>query len=219
MSVPRAKLSRRDAALLAGARLLPVPLLAQSGLSIPLPGAVERGLGSLVTLDTNDPRTGFQVTGQASTGRQDERLSARGWLRIVPAKDAAALPEDSNLPVPGFGSTDGIDRPAGDGGSGGSATPPGSGPEGAGGGPGSPGDSESPGARPGSPEGSESPGAESPGAEGTGEGGSAPPTLGAVDNDAAVPASESVLTVSLTGPGSSSAIHRRRWCRHRPRRR
>jgi hypothetical protein len=40
--------SRRELALVACALLLPIPLLAATGLGVPLPGTVERGLASLV---------------------------------------------------------------------------------------------------------------------------------------------------------------------------
>ncbi len=39
--------SRREIALVAGALLLPIPVLAGSGLTFPLPDAVERGIASL----------------------------------------------------------------------------------------------------------------------------------------------------------------------------
>lgn len=41
-------LSRREVALVAGALLLPIPLLATTGLSLPLPGLVERAVASLL---------------------------------------------------------------------------------------------------------------------------------------------------------------------------
>jgi hypothetical protein len=41
-------ISRRELAAVAAALLLPIPLLAASGLRLPLPGAIERGVASLV---------------------------------------------------------------------------------------------------------------------------------------------------------------------------
>jgi hypothetical protein len=46
--VTKSGLSRREVALVAGALLLPIPLLATTGLSLPLPGLVERAVASLL---------------------------------------------------------------------------------------------------------------------------------------------------------------------------
>lgn len=88
------QISRRDAALVAAALLIPIPVLAQSGLSVPLPGAVVRSLGSLVTLDSNDQRTGTQTTGSASADNPDGQASGRASLRIHRPSGVAQLVED-----------------------------------------------------------------------------------------------------------------------------
>ena len=75
MSPPR--LSRRELALVAAALLLPVPLIAESGLSLPVPGAVERGFGSHIALEADGDRLG------TTTGSVSE--SARGPSRSVDA--------------------------------------------------------------------------------------------------------------------------------------
>lgn len=70
-------LPRREALPIAAALLLPIPLFAQSGLSVPLPGVVERGLGSLVTVDATDEPFGTRATGNASEGVDSDRRSSR----------------------------------------------------------------------------------------------------------------------------------------------
>jgi hypothetical protein len=82
MKTWRGRLSRREAVLVAAALLLPIPIFAQSGLSVPLPGVVERGLGSLVNVEATDERSGTSTTGQAAENGKGDRRSARGSLRI-----------------------------------------------------------------------------------------------------------------------------------------
>jgi len=137
----RGPLSGREAALVAAALLLPIPLFAQSGLSVPLPGVVERGLGSLVTLDAGDERSGTQATGQASENGRNDRRSARGSLRIARAEGTPTVLADGTSTGADSGSSATSDKPAGDDGGGGNA-PAGGDPEGDG--DGSPGDPESP---------------------------------------------------------------------------
>jgi hypothetical protein len=91
-------LSRREAALVACALLIPVPLLAQSGLSVPLPSGIERSLSSLVTISADDAHSGTQVTGDASAVNENGEGSSRASLSIGlgdstanPLQDAAAL--------------------------------------------------------------------------------------------------------------------------------
>jgi len=119
LTLLRARISRREAALVAAALLLPIPILAQSGLSVPLPGGVERGLGSLVTLDSEDRRSGTQTTGRASARSDSARQSGRGSLRIGRGGRAATLLENGTLSTGAAGGrADGSDRPAGESGSG-----------------------------------------------------------------------------------------------------
>jgi len=139
----RGPLSRREAALVAAALLLPIPLFAQSGLSVPLPGVVERGLGSLVTLDAGDERSGTKATGQASENGRNARRSGPGSLRIARAERTPTVLADGTSTGADSGSSATSDKPAGDDGGGGTA-PAGGDPEGDGGGAGSPGDPESP---------------------------------------------------------------------------
>lgn len=44
-------LTRREVALVAGALLLPIPLLTATGLNVPLPGLVERAVASVLPGD------------------------------------------------------------------------------------------------------------------------------------------------------------------------
>jgi len=95
MRPARRTLSKRELALVAAALLLPVPLFAQSGLSLPLPGAVERGFGSLVTLEANDERSGTSANGQASESGANERRSGRASLAVTRAGGSTATSEGS----------------------------------------------------------------------------------------------------------------------------
>lgn len=75
-------LPRREALPIAAALLLPIPFFAQSGLSVPLPDVVERGLGSLVTVDATDERSGTRATGNATEVVDNDRRSSRDSPRI-----------------------------------------------------------------------------------------------------------------------------------------
>jgi hypothetical protein len=77
------RLSRRELALVAAAALLPVPILTISGVSAPLPDAIERGIGSVVTLDAEDERSGVEATGDVAEHGNTQRRSERGRLRIT----------------------------------------------------------------------------------------------------------------------------------------
>ena len=80
MSPPR--LSRRELALVAAALLLPVPLIAESGLSLPVPGAVERGFGSQIALEAYRERLGT-ATGSLSEGATGRSRSVTASLSIA----------------------------------------------------------------------------------------------------------------------------------------
>ena len=132
--------------LVAAALLLPIPVFAQSGLSVPLPGVVERGLGSLVTLDASDEQSGTKATGQVSENGRNDRRSGRASLRIVRVGRAPTLLNDGMQTGTGNDSSTGSGKPADDDGGTGN-TPAEEDPEGAGsggGGGGSPGDPDSP---------------------------------------------------------------------------
>jgi hypothetical protein len=78
----RANISRRDALLVAAALLVPILVVAQSGLGVSVPSVVERGIGSLVTVQADDGR-GTSVTGVASGGSEGGQQSGAGSLRIT----------------------------------------------------------------------------------------------------------------------------------------
>ena len=78
MRVSGRRLSRLELGFIAAALLLPVPLVALNGYAAALPAAVERGLGSLVTLEARDDRSGLKASGQASEdGSNAQRSAAR----------------------------------------------------------------------------------------------------------------------------------------------
>jgi hypothetical protein len=85
MRVSGRRLSRLELGFVAAALLLPVPLVALNGYAAALPAAVERGLGSLVTLDAGDDRSGLKASGQASEDGSNAKRSADGSLRITRA--------------------------------------------------------------------------------------------------------------------------------------
>ena len=85
MRVSGRRLSRLELGFIAAALLLPVPLVALNGYAAALPAAVERGLGSLVTLEARDDRSGLKASGQASEDGSNAQRSADGSLRITRA--------------------------------------------------------------------------------------------------------------------------------------
>ena len=146
MKTWRRTLSRREALLVAAALLLPIPIFAQSGLSVPLPGVVERGLGSLVTVDATDERSGTKATGQASENGTSDRRSARASLRISRGAGLSPVLGDETQTGSGSGGSPESGTPAGDDGDSGTASAEGD-PEGdgdGGGDAGSPGDPTGP---------------------------------------------------------------------------
>lgn len=76
-----AKLSRKERAFVAAALLLPLPLVALESYSAVVPD-VGGGLGSLVSLDAEDERTGATASGKAAEEGSGERRSTTGELRI-----------------------------------------------------------------------------------------------------------------------------------------
>jgi hypothetical protein len=86
-AVSDARISRQELAAVAAALLLPIPLLAASGLRFPLPGVIERGVASLT------PAGGFDIAVvDAAPARPDSEPAARSDAE--PARTAAA--EDSH---------------------------------------------------------------------------------------------------------------------------
>lgn len=76
MSPSHRSSSRRELGLIACALLLPIPLLAVSGLSVPLSSAVERGIASLVP---------------SATGADDDALSRSASAKGVPPNGELGL--------------------------------------------------------------------------------------------------------------------------------
>jgi hypothetical protein len=125
-------LARRELALVAAALLLPIPLLAASGLMVPLPSAVERALVSLLpggevetgsrggqpvstsSRSTTAPRVASGNDG-AGTEQSSAGVLSEGGNATAPAGDGAAgsndseadnvLPGDERL-LPGGGESD-----------------------------------------------------------------------------------------------------------------
>lgn len=144
MRTGRRRLGRREGLLVAAALLLPIPLFAQSGLSVPLPGVVEGGLGSLVTVDATDERSGTRGTANASEKGKSDRRSGRGSPRISRGSRMPMLFEEESQAGSASGGSADLDSPAGEKG-GIDNAPAGGDPEGGGdGGAGSPGDPGSP---------------------------------------------------------------------------
>jgi hypothetical protein len=83
MSSPRRSLSRRELGLVAAALLVPLPVLAATGLSAPLPNAIERALGGLVVMDAHDEQTDSPATVAASGAGTGVKRSANGSLALT----------------------------------------------------------------------------------------------------------------------------------------
>lgn len=88
------RMSRRELALVAATLLLPVPLVAASGYAAALPDAVAHGLGSLVTLEAEDERSGIIARGHVSEDGSDTDRSADGTLTI--ARPGATTSQDGD---------------------------------------------------------------------------------------------------------------------------
>ena len=140
MRVSGQGLSRSEVGLIAAALLLPVPLVALNGYGAALPDALERGLGSLMTLEADGERSRVEATDRqvgeigtsergsadaapaiaraAATPSADDKTvssgSATGEAAPSPrADDAGATPE---IDVPGeTDDTGGSDTSSGDG--------------------------------------------------------------------------------------------------------
>lgn len=195
MNVLRGKFTKRDAAIVAAVLLLPIPVLAQSGLGVPLPGGVQRSFGSLVTLDSDDKQTGTETTGRGSGGTQGERQSGRGSLRIGTGRLGTTALQNGTPESAPAGSEQGAQKTAGASGSGSGNAPAESQPEGAGdgGGAGSSGDSGTSDDSGGS--------AGSAGSGGSGESGSSQAASGGPE---AGSPSRGSLSVTGSGPGSGA---------------
>jgi hypothetical protein len=82
MRSPRRRLSRRELGLVAAALLVPLPLFAATGLSVPLPNAIERAFGGNVVIDTQG-RTGSSATVAAAESGTGAKRSAKGSLVLT----------------------------------------------------------------------------------------------------------------------------------------
>jgi hypothetical protein len=191
----RGKFTKRDAAIVAAVLLLPIPVLAQSGLGVPLPGGVQRSFGSLVTLDSDDKQTGTQTTGRGSGGTQGERQSGKGSLRMGTGRRGTTALKNGTPGSAAAGSEQGAQKTAGASGSGSGNAPAESKPEGAGdgGGAGSSGDS-------GTSDGSSGSGGSAD--SGSGESGSSQAASGGPE--ASSPSGGTGLLVTGSGPGSGA---------------
>ena len=77
------RMSRRELALVAAALLLPLPLIAESGLSLPVPGGVKHGFGSLITLDADRDSSGTTARGTVSESGTRPSHSGSASLSIA----------------------------------------------------------------------------------------------------------------------------------------
>jgi hypothetical protein len=83
MRSPRRRLSRRELGLVAAALLVPLPVFAATGLSAPLPNAIERALGDLVVIEAQDERTGSSVAVAGSEDGAGAKRSANGSIAVT----------------------------------------------------------------------------------------------------------------------------------------
>ena len=83
MRSPRRRLSRRELGLVAAALLIPLPLFAATGLSAPLPNAIERAFGGQVVVDAQDEQAGSSVTVAAAESGKGVKRSAKGSLVLT----------------------------------------------------------------------------------------------------------------------------------------
>ena len=88
MRSPRRRLSRRELGLVAAALLVPLPIFVATGLSAPLPNAIERALGGLVVIEAQDERTGSSATVTASENGTGAKRSATGSLAVTTRRAA-----------------------------------------------------------------------------------------------------------------------------------
>lgn len=99
-------LSRRELTLLGLALLLPLPLVALVGHSTGFP-ILGDGLGSLVSLEEDDERTGSTRTGGAAVRGSNERRSSSGTSRISRARGGVEPPGRTTTRVSSDGSPSG----------------------------------------------------------------------------------------------------------------
>ena len=85
------RLSRREVALVAAALLVPMPVFAMTGLNAPLPNAIERGLGGLVTIEAHDGQSGAPARLHASENGAKATRSANASVVVTrPRRGMAA---------------------------------------------------------------------------------------------------------------------------------
>jgi hypothetical protein len=107
-------LSRREVALVAGALLLPIPLLATTGLSLPLPGLVERAVASLLpaAVSATEPgATAVAPGSQATPARSATAGAPRSVRDITSRRRGAANGAASGLARTTNGGSIGVDAP------------------------------------------------------------------------------------------------------------
>lgn len=107
-------LSRREVALVAGALLLPIPLLATTGLSLPLPGLVERAVASLLpaAVSVTEPgATAVAPGSQATPAGSATAGTPRSVRNITSRRRGAADGAASGLARTTDGGSIGVDAP------------------------------------------------------------------------------------------------------------
>jgi hypothetical protein len=130
----RTRIARRETLLVAGVLLVPLPLFALSGLNVPLPGVLERGLGSLVTLDAEADPTDTKASLRPADGGQGAERREQGSLGVPRGRRALTRPGLAQT-LESDGTSENSAGAATD--RGGESPPAGETPEGAGGGGGS----------------------------------------------------------------------------------
>jgi hypothetical protein len=86
----RRRLSRRELGLVAAALLVPLPIFVATGLSAPLPNAIERALGGLVVIEAQDEQTGSSATVAGSEDGRGAKRSANGSLAVTSPRGGRA---------------------------------------------------------------------------------------------------------------------------------
>jgi hypothetical protein len=91
MTSPGWILSRRDLGLVAAALLIPLPLCTLTGLSAPLPNAIERGVGGLIAIEMQDEHSGEIARAGAPAGAKATGNSAERSLAVTHGRVSVAL--------------------------------------------------------------------------------------------------------------------------------
>ena len=110
MRSPRSNLSRRELGLVAAALLVPLPLFALTGFSVPLPNAIERGLGGLITIDAQDELSGTNAPVDASENGRNTSRSANASPAVTRARSSSTPPRLRQASTMSSGSTRSTDN-------------------------------------------------------------------------------------------------------------